>query len=101
MLKLNLGCGKNIKEGYVNIDITSSNNKVIKSDIRRLPQYEDNSIDEIFLNQVLEHLNNKDFVLLDVQFTNPHLDMFGAIEISFEEYNDLLSIAYSREVNFI
>jgi leucyl/phenylalanyl-tRNA--protein transferase len=53
------------------------------------------------LVKLLEHLNDKDFVLLDVQFTNPHLDMFGAIEISFEEYNDLLSIAYSREVNFI
>jgi len=53
------------------------------------------------LVKLLERLNEKEFVLLDVQFTTPHLDMFGAAEISFEEYNDLLSIAYNRDVNFL
>jgi leucyl/phenylalanyl-tRNA---protein transferase len=53
------------------------------------------------LVKLLERLNEKQFAILDVQFTNPHLEMFGAKEINFEEYNDLLGIAYERDVSFI
>lgn len=53
------------------------------------------------LVKLIEHLNEQSFVLLDVQFTNPHLEMFGSKEISFEEFNELLSAAYSKDVSFI
>lgn len=53
------------------------------------------------LIKLIEHLNKNDFVILDVQFTNPHLNMFGATEISFEEYNNLLAIAYDKDVSFV
>ena len=43
---------------------------------------------------LLKHLKEKDFVLLDVQYMTEHLKMFGAIEISFEEYTKLLHKAY-------
>ena len=52
------------------------------------------------LIKLIEHLIEKDFVLLDVQYITPHLEMFGAVEISFEEYNQLLQIAYQRECIF-
>ncbi len=42
------------------------------------------------LAKLIEHLNEKDFVLLDVQYMTSHLKMFGAVEIDFEEYNKLL-----------
>lgn len=60
MIKLNLGCGKDIKIGYHNIDINPVDNRIVKSDIINLPQYQNNSVDEVLLNQVLEHLNNRD-----------------------------------------
>lgn len=60
MLKLNLGCGKNVYEGYHNIDVNPVNPMVINCDIRKLEHYDDESVDEIILSQVLEHLNNKD-----------------------------------------
>lgn len=60
MLKLNLGCGKVVLEDYVNIDVVSVDKRVVKQDIRDLSNYEDCSVDEIFLNQVIEHLNNRD-----------------------------------------
>ena len=41
------------------------------------------------LIKLIEHLNKKNFTLLDVQYMTPHLKMFGAIEISFEEYEKL------------
>jgi leucyl/phenylalanyl-tRNA--protein transferase len=49
---------------------------------------------------LLKHLKEKDFVLLDVQYMTEHLKMFGAVEISFEEYTKLLHKAYARVCEF-
>jgi leucyl/phenylalanyl-tRNA---protein transferase len=49
---------------------------------------------------LLNHLKGKDFVLLDVQYMTEHLKMFGAVEISFEEYTKLLHKAYTRNCEF-
>ena len=50
---------------------------------------------------LLKHLEQKDFVFVDVQFQTDHLKMFGTKKIDFEEYNDLLDIAYSKYISFI
>lgn len=55
---------------------------------------------KIALIKLIEHLKEKKFILLDVQYSTPHLKMFGAEEISFEEYNRLLLLAYQDEVEF-
>lgn len=52
------------------------------------------------LAYLLEHLSERDFVLLDVQYMTLHLNMFGAVEISFEEYQNLLNSAYIRNCEF-
>jgi len=49
---------------------------------------------------LLKHLTEKEFILLDVQYMTEHLKMFGAIEISFEEYTKLLHKAYTRVSEF-
>jgi leucyl/phenylalanyl-tRNA--protein transferase len=49
---------------------------------------------------LIEHLNEKNFKLLDVQYITSHLKMFGAIEISFEEFQDLLLKAYDINCEF-
>ena len=49
---------------------------------------------------LLKHLKEKDFILLDVQYMTEHLKMFGAIEISFEEYTKLLHKAYAKVCEF-
>ncbi|KAB2852599.1 MAG: leucyl/phenylalanyl-tRNA--protein transferase [Ignavibacterium sp.] len=46
------------------------------------------------LLKLIYHLRENDFVLLDVQYMTEHLKMFGAIEISFEDYRDRLLEAY-------
>jgi len=46
------------------------------------------------------HLIEKDFLLLDVQYMTEHLQMFGAIEITFDEYTKLLHSAYTRGCEF-
>ena len=52
------------------------------------------------LAALLKHLKEKDFILLDVQYMTEHLKMFGAVEISFEEYTKLLHKAYEKKCEF-
>ncbi len=52
------------------------------------------------LVNLLYHLKEKEFVLLDVQYMTEHLKMFGAIEISWQEYQENLKDAYLRNCEF-
>lgn len=56
-MKLNLGCGEKILDGYINYDKYPINDKVKYLDIEQLPlPFESNSIDEIYISHVIEHL---------------------------------------------
>jgi predicted SAM-dependent methyltransferase len=54
LIKLNLGCGKHILRGYINIDKVKTHKRVIVADIRHLG-YEPDTIYEIFMRHVIEH----------------------------------------------
>lgn len=56
MLKLNIGCGNNILDGYVNIDVRKTNKDVVVADAQNLP-YENGSVDEILAKGVYEHIS--------------------------------------------
>lgn len=53
------------------------------------------------LLKLIERLNEKGFVLLDVQYQTEHLKMFGAVEITFEEFSELLIKSHQFEPSFI
>jgi len=57
-MKLNLGCGKDVKQGYINIDCRKLHGIDIVLDLERekLP-YDDNSIDEILAKDIVEHFS--------------------------------------------
>lgn len=55
---------------------------------------------KIALIKLVERLKEKGFLLLDVQYMTEHLRMFGAIEISWEEYQTLLTKSYLRNCEF-
>ena len=64
-LKLNLGCGGNPKPGYVNVD--KYGNPDILHDLDTFPwPWEDNSVNEIQLIHVLEHLGERKEVFLNI-----------------------------------
>ncbi|MCX8052609.1 MAG: glycosyltransferase, partial [Armatimonadetes bacterium] len=54
-LKLHLGCGYKILNGYINIDLYSPAAD-LKLDITDLSPFADSTVDEIYLNAVFEHL---------------------------------------------
>jgi len=55
---------------------------------------------KVALVYLVEHLKNARFELLDSQFITPHLERFGAIEISRAEYLKRLRIAVSKNNSF-
>lgn len=58
MKKLNIGCGRDIKEGYINIDIAplSGVDMVCNISKENLP-FQDNDVDEVVCIDILEHVD--------------------------------------------
>lgn len=57
--KLNLGCGKDIREGFVNVDCFKFEGVDRVCNLNKYPYpFEDNFFDFIFAKDILEHLDN-------------------------------------------
>ena len=58
-MKLNLGCGERYMEGWVNCDLLPSLRVDQVFDLNQCPYpFEDDSVDEILMDNVLEHLDD-------------------------------------------
>src|SRR3989344_8665689 len=58
-MKLNLGCGKEILSGYVNVDKLRLSGVDIVHNLDNFPYpFKDNSVDEIFVSHFLEHVQD-------------------------------------------
>jgi SAM-dependent methyltransferase len=66
-VRLNIGCGKRKRDGFINIDICSycDPDMVINLD-DGLKEFEDSSVDEIRAEHVLEHVDDLEFVLKEM-----------------------------------
>jgi hypothetical protein len=53
-VKLNVGCGKKVLPGYVNVDLYVEHPQVLKADVRKLP-FNDGIFDEVLAEDILEH----------------------------------------------
>lgn len=59
MKKLNLGCGRGIKEGWINIDRLNFGQEIVRDITKGLP-LNDDSIDGIHSEHCLEHIERED-----------------------------------------
>jgi len=55
LIKLDIGCGKNKKRGYIGIDIDPKSDADIISSALNLP-FDNESVDEIYSSHLVEHL---------------------------------------------
>ncbi|HUT37396.1 MAG TPA: methyltransferase domain-containing protein [Planctomycetota bacterium] len=57
--RLNLGCGRDIQEGYVNLDCVPLPGVSVVHDLNQFPYpFQDSSFDEILAQDILEHLHD-------------------------------------------
>ena len=62
-LKLNLGCGRDIQEGFINLDKQELKGVDVVHDVEQFPYpFEDNSMDHINATMILEHICPKNFI---------------------------------------
>lgn len=59
MKRLNLGCGKEIKKDYINIDFVKIDGVDVVHDLNNTPYpFKKDEFDEIYASHILEHLND-------------------------------------------
>jgi leucyl/phenylalanyl-tRNA--protein transferase len=60
----------------------------------------DRDTSKVALVHLVAHLRRQGFVLLDIQFLTQHLERFGAVEITREEYKKALAVALNHPAKF-
>jgi predicted SAM-dependent methyltransferase len=59
MKKLNLGCGQDIKKGYVNLDFIKQSGVDVIHDVNKFPwPFKENEFEEVYCSHVLEHVDD-------------------------------------------
>lgn len=94
-LKINIGCGRNMREGWVNVDSQRLPGVDIVTDLESLGQsplpLADNSADEYLLSHVLEHIRNVLPMMQELhRIARPHALMqirvpYGSSDDAFED----------------
>lgn len=60
-MKINLGCGDDVRDGYCNVDIRRTRPQVIEMDLSKFPwDFDDGCADEIMMLDFLEHFPYRD-----------------------------------------
>ncbi len=104
MKKLNFGSGQDIKKDWINVDITPFKGVDKNFDFNVFPYpFKENDFDEIYTDNVLEHLNNIPQVMKELhRITKPN----GIIHIivpyynCFGAYNDVTHTHYFSHLSF-
>jgi len=97
-LKLNLGCGDDIRQGYLNLDKEDLDLNVFPYRLNG-NIIKDNSIDEILLYRVIDHLDEPLQVISELKrILKP--DGILKIIVSHKSRSDAFSIAHKYQTNY-
>lgn len=59
LMKLNIGCGRHNKKGYVNLDVTKLPGVDVAHDLDKFPYpFKDNTFEEVTADYILEHVGD-------------------------------------------
>jgi len=66
-MKLNMGCGHNRREGFLNVDMSPECKPDVVCDLEKFPwPWDNDSVDEVVFNHCLEHLGGDPRVFLGI-----------------------------------
>lgn len=104
LVKLHIGAGTDIKEGWVNHDVAELPGIDVVHDLGVYPwPWEDNSIDEIYMKDVLEHLPKTIKVMEEIyRVCKPGAKIFIAVPYwnSYEAITDPTHVSQFNEFTF-
>jgi predicted SAM-dependent methyltransferase len=86
-IKLNVGCGDNKLEGYVNIDVNPNNKPDIALDITKRLPLPDGCVDEIVMFHTIEHIEEKFHSGILSEFHRVLKPLTGVLYISYPEFS--------------
>lgn len=89
MKLLNIGCGDNFHNDWINIDIVPVDSSIIKHNILKDIPFPDNSIDVIYHSHVLEHLHKSEGEKFMIE-CNRVLKPNGTIRIVLPNFEDII-----------
>lgn len=96
-MKLNLGCGDDIREGWINVNLFPHEGADIVWDLNKFPYpFKDKSADYILLDNILEHLDD---TVLTVFECHRLLSDTGTLEIKVPYMFHSLSIYHKKFFN--
>ena len=73
MKKLNLGCGPDIRKGYVNMDLVKLQGVDVFWDLNKSPwPFKDDTFDEVYCSHVLEHVDDLIKVMKEIKRVSKH-----------------------------
>lgn len=112
-LKLNIGCGRDIKESYLNVDIRKvdiSNEAddgrdmsriFMRLDLEKIPYpFESESIDEILANDIIEHFSYR-YIEYIVREWHRILKNGGILRIKTPDFENIIDILKIDGVSFM
>ena len=116
MIKLNLGSGSKIKDGYVNVDKFDTFKPEVVHDLEKFPYpFENDSIDQILMLHVLEHIGKefsifnsimkelyricKNNSIIDIVVPHPRHDDFLSDPTHVRPITDMTLSLYDKELN--
>src|SRR3989338_2529553 len=98
-MKLNLGCGNDLKVGYKNLDLYNKTADVIH-DLDKLPYpFKDNTFEEILAYNVLEHLLDPYKVLLELHRISKNKTIIKIVVPHFSVGNAWGNIQHKQAFN--
>jgi predicted SAM-dependent methyltransferase len=90
-MKVHLGCGEKIIEGYINVDIRSNLKCDVIDDVKTLSHFENNSVSEIYASHVLEHFNRHEYFSVLLRWYDVLSDK-GILKISVPDIEKVMLI---------
>eukprot|EP00698_Gefionella_okellyi_P021024 TRINITY_DN6702_c0_g1_i1.p1 TRINITY_DN6702_c0_g1~~TRINITY_DN6702_c0_g1_i1.p1 ORF type:complete len:236 (-),score=53.63 TRINITY_DN6702_c0_g1_i1:181-888(-) len=93
-LLLNLGCGNDVRDGFVNIDMFASSDRVVLGDVFHL-DFSDGVVDYIVASDILEHFSHHRSTELLTEWARV-LRPYGVLEVRTPEFGLHLGAYHAR-----